>query len=340
MKAKLVLLLAASLIVWQARAEPIDVATLGQLELKYAAVAGAGKYAGQPLAAVASYRAGDAVSVVTVPRVQQIRYLLAPGASVTSGQRIAQLNGPEVHHFLTEYDVVGERLALAESRFKANRELYQRKAIDEGRWIEVSDTYYTLKLEHEHLRHFHELLDAAGDHGDPVFFTAPASGLLEYADRAGGIPSGTELARIIPREFLRLKIAVPVSRRGDLVSLSEGKCELAIAEISGIAEEFRVTAWSEAMTEACDYLPGQRLMVTPWYRGDGYRIPARSLMQWRGEPAVLVRRGAQLVPRTVVVLGGSGDEYFVACDQALEGNEVLITSVSAVQGILLGLGGE
>lgn len=340
MNVKYVVLLAAGLISWQSAAESVDIATLGELELKYATVAGAGTYAGQHLAALVSYRGGDAVSVVTVPRVQQIRYRLAPGARLTRGQRVAQLSGPEVHHFLTEYEVIGRRLTVAEGRFQANRELYQRKAIDEGRWIDISDGYYALKLQHEHLRHFYELLDVDSDHGNAVFLKAPVDGVLDYTHRTGGISSGSELVKIIPEDSLRLTVAVPLSRRGELVSLSEGSCELAIEEISGIAEAFRVTAWSEALTGICEYLPGQRLMVTPWYRGDGYRVPARSVMQWQGAPALLVRAGEQLVPQTVAVLGSTSEEYFVACSEELEGNEVLVTSVSAVQGMLMGLGGE
>jgi hypothetical protein len=346
--ARLALCLATGLVSLAGWAQSVDIARLGQLRLEYAAVSTADSYAGRPVAALAGHRAGESVSLITDPRVQQIHYLLPPGATVEKGQPIARLDGPEVHHFLLEVETTGKRLALARQRFLANRELYRSKAIDESRWIMISDTYYALKLEHEHLRHFHSLLvtgDRGDDgerdeHGESVTLIAPAGGVLDYAVPEGGISAGGELASIIPAQSLRLKVEVPLARRADLVSLSSGSCRLGIADISGIAEGFRVSAWSNPLTSACDFLPGQRFMVTPWYRAEGFRVPVRSLLQWRGRSAVLVREDGHLVPVPVEVLGGTADDYFVRCDADLDGREVLTHSVSALQGILLGLGAD
>ncbi|MDJ0879078.1 MAG: hypothetical protein QNI86_10735 [Halieaceae bacterium] len=339
MREKICLFLAAGITCLTGWAQVVDTSELGQLKLEYASVSASETYAGQPLAALAAYRAGESVSVITLPRVQQIHYLLPPGTEVQKGQAIARLVGPEVHHFLTEFELVGKQLALAESRFLANRDLYQQQAIDEARWMTISSTYYELKLEHEHLDHFHALLETGSEH-DRVLLTAPAGGIVQYRQPVGGIPEGGEVVRIVPKDSLRLRVDIPVARRAELTVLSSGSCRLGVEEISGVASEFRVTAWSTTLSEQCTFVPGQRLMATPWYRGNGFRIPAESLMQWQGASAVLVHEGQQLVPTPVDIVGGIDGDYFVRCAANLADREVLVTSVSAVQGILLGLGGE
>ena len=340
MTARMVLALATALFSLAGRTDTINTNELGQLQLEYTAAVASNRYPGRPLAALTSYRPGESVSVISYPRVQQLRYLLPAGTEVRPGQALAVLSGPEVTHFLTEFELTGRRLALAESRYRANEDLYRRKAIDETRWMAISEAYYALKLEHEHLHHFHQLLRPGSSESDGVTLLSPAGGTLWYAPQEGGLPAGGELLRIIPVDAMRLKVAVPVASRSGLVALSKDQCELEISSTDTVVDAFRVTAWSEPLTDDCPFLAGQRLMVTPLYRGDSVRIPAQALMQFQGSSAVLVHQQGQLVPTPVEVLGSTADAYFVRSDTPLADRELLSSSVSAVQGILLGLGGE
>lgn len=323
-----------------ALADSVTLGQLGLLDVEFATVGALDRYEGQPLAARVSFRPGEAIHLVTPYRVQQISYLVEPGDTVSTGQPIAVLAGPEIHHFLTEFAVTEQRLALTEQRYERNRKLYQQQAIDEARWIEISDAYMALKLEYEHLRHFRELLseDAEGD--DRVVLNSPAAGLIRYDRESPGLDSGEELALLVPAGALRLQVSVPLRHRDGLTALATRDCELAVARVSGIARDFFVEAWSEPVQEQCGLLPGQRLMVQAVYSNRAYRLPREAVFQWQGEPSVLLRQEDRLVTVSVELLSADSLGYTVRCPTDIAGGEVLTTSVSAVQGILLGLGGE
>lgn len=324
------------------RADSVALAELGLLRLEFNEVKALDRYQGQALSARVGFRPGEAVSLVTPYRVQQIRYLVGPGENVAAGQTIAVMSGPEIHHFLTEFEVTAQRLAATQKRYESNRKLYQRQAIDEARWIEISEAYFSLQLEYEHMRHFRELLGKTDKEGDEDRITlhSPARGIIKYRQDSPGIDSGEELALLLPEGSLRLQVSVPLTRRSGLESLATGSCELAVDSVSSVASDFFVEAWSEPVNDSCHLLPGQRLMVKPAYRTRGYLLPRKAVFQWRGQPTVLLRKEEALHTVDVELLSSDGANYAVNCPTEIGGGQVLISSVSAVQGILMGLGGE
>jgi hypothetical protein len=321
-------------------AQRVDIAELGLLDLAYAVPRASTHYPGPPMAAEVSFRSGEAYSVVTPYRIQGIRYLVEPGAMVEKDQAIAELSGTEIHHFLTEYEVVGERLDMARRRFEGNRPLYDNRTIDEARWIEISDAYYSLNLEFEHLHHFRQLLEVGPEDDERIVLKSPLAGRLLYAQELTGIAADGEVAMVLPTDAVRLRVEVPLSRREGLESLHDGTCSLPVSGISGVVTGFFLRAWSAPLSAGCDYLPGERLMVTPSYRASGYEVPGTALLQWQGKPALLMRDDTALELVLVEVLASADDYYFIRSASRLDDREVLVRSVSAVQGVLLGLGGE
>ena len=93
--------------------------------------------------------------------------------------------GPEMHHFEMSYRSSQALASAAERRFKSNKGLYERKAISESQWLEISEQYYALALEYEHMRHFFELVVDGDDDADARPGGA-AGGRIDYssADRA------------------------------------------------------------------------------------------------------------------------------------------------------------
>ena len=86
---------------------------------------------------------------------------------------------------------------------------------------------------------------------------------------------------------------------------------------------------------------GQQVLATPLVRSaNTYRLPRSAVFQLARQNYVLVRSGDSLTAQEVELLGSQGDDYLLRASAGLEGAEVLVASVSAVQGILLGLGGE
>ena len=64
------------------------------------------------------------------------------------------------------------------------------------------------------------------------------------------------------------------------------------------------------------------------------------MFQLQRQTMVLVREGDRLRPLAVSLLGARGEDYVLQPAADLGDREVLVSSVSAVQGMLLGLGGE
>lgn len=334
-------LLTALLFAQTAGAQVINTADLGQLTLEYQPATEVGSYPGQSLAAQVSFRQGEAFSVVTPYRVQRLNYLLPPGSEVAAGQPIAVLQGPEIHHFLSEFDIKKQLLLDSEKRFNSNRALYEKKAIKASQWLQISEDYYALKLDFEHMRHFQELLiEEQGRDEDSVTITAPVAGIIQYSQSAPGISAEDEIAVIIPRSAIRLRVALPVAQRTQLESFKAATCNLDVAIVSGIINDFFVEAWSEPVQEQCNFLPGQQIMVKPYFKLPAYRVSRRSVFQWQGQSHLFLLDGDELVAIPVVITSTEGSDYIVTTDQLLQGREVLVTSVSAAQGVLLGLGGE
>lgn len=334
--ATLLLLLAAV----TCRAETVAIDRLRALALEYQAVEAVDLYPGQPVSAQVAAPGGEAFAVVAPARVQQISYRLPAGAVVAQGEAFALLRGPELHHFLIEYEATGQLLEDASRRYESHRKLYEKKAIDESRWVEVSERYHTLRLEQEHMRHFLDLVIEERAEEDAIVLGAPVAGIIDYAYSADGLRSGDTIASFIPRDAIRLVASIPHRQSDDLAFLEAAGCRLAVSRVSGITTGFFVEAWSEPVADRCALIPGQRLAATPLYRTSGFRVPRQAVLQRETGSHIFLREGDVLRAVPVALLAADDADYIVTSTTPLEGRDALVTSVSAVQGVLLGLGGE
>lgn len=335
------ILLSVSLLARTTAAE-VELSALGSLELAFANPVAVELYPGQPVAAQVAFRQGDAFTLVAPGRVQQIEYLVETGAWMDKGQAFAVLRGPEMHHFQIEYESSRTLLEASRRRYESNKALYQRKAIRESQWIEISENYYRAQLEYEHLRHFYQWVapDAVDADPDALTLTAPFAGLVSYAIEHGAVEVGGTIAKFVPREAIRLEVTLPNAMRGQIAYLQAEDCRLSVERIGGITSGFFVTAWTAPLQPGCGLIPGQKLLATPLLRTAAVRLPMAAVFQWNGGSHVMVRDGGSLRTVAVTLLGSEGGDYVLRGDSPLAGREVLVSSVSAVQGVLLGLGGE
>lgn len=229
---------------------------------------------------------------------------------------------------------------IAERRFKSNQSLYAKGAIKESQWVEVSEQYYSAQLEYEHMRHFNDLIISTDEKTDTMTVAAPIDGLVDYTLSHNRINSGDEIAVFIPLPEVRLKADIATSDRSELTYFETDSCRLPVSSIGAVANGFFVTAWSESVGSACDFILGQRFLVTPLYKTVAYRVPGSALFQWQSATAIFVKQGTQLQVVAVSLISSSQGDYLVTSNQDLDNVQVLMTSVSAVQGSLLGLGGE
>ncbi len=324
-----------------ATAQTLEIPALGSLELVFQQAAAVESYPGQPAAAEVTFRNGEAFNIPSPGRVMQIEYLVEPGTSLEADTPFAVLRGPEMHHLEMSYESSQALALAAQRRFKSNKALYESKAINEQRWLEISEQYYALMLEYEHMRHFFELVVSGDDDPDALTLAAPFAGLIVYRATDKGIEEGDTIAQFLPPDAVRLKVALPNAIGMEVATVNAGRCNLAIERVSAMTDGFFVQAWTQAVTDNCHLMLGQSVLATPMIRSsDTYRVTRSAVFQLGTENYVLTRSGDTLSAIEVTLLATSGDDYLLQSATQLDAVPVLTSSVSAAQGILLGLGGE
>jgi len=322
----------------------IAIDELGSLEIAFEKASTVDRVPGPATWAEVSHRRGAAFSIPAPRRIGQADYLIVPGQRVVDGQPIVRLSGPEIEHWQLEFESIRSRFLQADDRYRRNQPLFESNALAESVWTEISDQWHALRLEYEHMSHFAEQIDEANSE-DGLLLIAPFDAFAVYETTASTLAQDEMIASFIPIEALRLRTRTSAVNRSRLLAIRAGACELAIEEIGERATGFLIDVWSEALEGRCDLLPGQTLSIVPLYRAssDGQtavRVPASALLNWDHSHFLLVRRDDRLYPEAVEVLGADGSTLLVLGPASLAGKEILARSVSAVQGILMGLGGE
>jgi hypothetical protein len=320
--------------------ERLRLDALGDLEVAWAELEPLARVPGPPLRAEAQAEPGAALQFRLPAEAQRAVFRVRPGAAVQAGDPVAVIEGPEVHHWLLEYDALATRYETARQRYERNLPLYREGALSGERWTAIEERYFELRLEFQHRGHLREWLQPApGEGAEAVLALAPRDGRVLYDSAHPMLELGAILFEVLPRDALRLRVEVPAGRAASLGALAFDGCEVAIDRVEEAARGFYRFAWSEPLQGPCTLAPGTSLGVQPRYDEDALLVPREAVFQWRQAPHVWLRRGDELVAQPVELIADTADGYAVAADPALAGGRVLVRSVSAAQGILLGLGG-
>ena len=323
-----------------AEPESVSIADLGDLQLSFSPVQQLDEVPGPAVQARVTHRSG-AMYRIEIPRdVRRATYRVNNGEVVSAGQPFVDLDGPEIHHLMLEYSTLQTRYEAAKDRYEDSLEPYRQQALREEQWVAIVDRYLALKLEYEHMRHFQELVQASPDEDDSITLLAPVDGRIRYRDSEERLMAGTEVAGFLAADALRLRARVPAASADDLAALALPDCRLAVAAVDRVAEGFFLTAWSEPVPAHCNIALNATVSARPLYRQAAYAVPRSAVFTRDGEAQVLVRRGEMLESINVSLLMPDGDNYAISADADIGNSQVLVTSVSAVQGLLLGLGGE
>jgi hypothetical protein len=321
--------------------EELGIGDLGDLDLAWTTVEDLDRVPGPPLSAVAVSDPGATFRMRLPAEVQRADFQVPPGASVAAGQAVALLEGLEIHHWQLEFESLETRFETARSRYERNLPLYREGALPGDRWAEIEERFFALRLEFEHMRHVREWLRPGPETSpESLLVTAPVAGVVLYDSRETVLGTGATLFEILPEGGLRLRAEVPAGRAQRLAALTFDDCEVAIDRVEEAAHGFYRSAWSDALAGSCAVAPGTALGATPLYREQALFVPREAVFQWRQAPHVWLRQGDRLVARQVELIADVTGGYAVSADPDLEGGEVLIRSVSAAQGLLLGLGGD
>lgn len=330
--------LTGMLLAGAAQAQEVPLTALGDLDIAYSSVQATDRIPGAPLRGVIRARAGDAYRMQLPRAAQRAVFQITSGTAVEAGEAVVRLEGPEIHHWLLEYNAIEDRYDSARARYEANRGLYEDGALPAERWAAIQDRYYELGLEYEHMQHFGDLVvgDAAAE--DALLLGSPRAGIAVFDSRISTFPEGAEVFRVMEANTLRLQVEAPAAHSDGLHSLRVDDCTLAVDIVDRSARNFFFAAWSEPLSDACSWPPGTILSARPLYARDALIVPRTALFQWQQSPHVFLRDGDQLRATPVEPVADVAGGYAIAASEALAGREVLSASVSAVQGILLGLG--
>jgi hypothetical protein len=269
---------------------------------------------------------------------QQIEFYVGDGQWVNRGQKVALLGGSEVHHFLEQLAAQKALYAQAEARYQQNKPLFERQGISQDRWQQITSYYYATKLELGHLNHFAELIQTT-DSDDHLFLLAQSDGIWRYPGDVQ-LDEGTLLGSITAKQQLRYQFSLPVSLVKLVSRISVGQCSLTVSHYSINASGLSASVWSEPLTPQCEGSINQRVTVSPMIASNVQLVPMTSVFMLDGATYVAKSKGDELQPIQINLVGKQGQFYAIEEQQNLADANVLTSSVSALQGVLMGLGGE
>lgn len=320
--------------------QDIQIDTLGSLQLEFESVKKTNVIPGKKIIATVGVKSGEPYVLTTPTNIQQLSFSVGNGELVNKGQPFAILRGPEVHHFLSELNAVKTLLDLSEQRMKNSKKLFTNKLIEESKWLAINQNYYTNMLEYEHMMHFYELIDSIDENTDSIILKAPITGIIINKQTSSPVVEGDVIANFIAENDIRMKLRVASNRVSHLKSVQLDSCQLTIDHISRIAQGVFVNVWTESIKPECKLLLGQTQLVSPLYQQDAYQIAKQAVVSLEGRDYIFLRSNGVLMSQPVTLVTKVGEKYIFTAEKNLSGEVVLVSSVSAVQGILIGLGGE
>lgn len=320
-------------------AQTIPLNTLGELQLDYQdVVAKDGVVRHGDYSATYLPMPGAGMQLVAPMQPQRVHYLVTDGEWVEKGHRVAVLEGSEVHHFKDSLAAKKALFEIAATRYQRNKALYDKQAISRETWLDVSNAYFEMKLEWGHLDHFAELFESDQD-DDRGFLIAPESGYFLRANKNTG-PDSAVLGEIVPQATLRIHLAVTVGQADSISAISVKGCQLTVDKRDNTVSRRMVSLWSAPLKPVCAGRIGEQVNVKLVETNSVQLIPPQSVFYMQGNPQVLVKTENALEAVAINIVGQSESGLLLISENnALKDKAVLMTSVSAVQGILLGLGG-
>lgn len=320
----------------------IDLNTLAGYQLAFDKIDSVNLVAGNNLLAKVGEKTGANFSVFLPFGVQQVNYLVTNGEKVEASQAIAELKGYDVHHFLDEYEAAEQLFKQAEKQYLSSKILFKNKALKQSQWLEVNKNYYEAKLRFEHLNHYRGFL-TVNEH-EKIVIIAPTAGYVRHANSSASKLEGELLFDIIPSEAIRLTTNVPLANIEQLSQLNvlNSDCVLNIASKETIASRFVTKIWSTAINESkqCQFTLGQSLVVTPIYQQKALTVNKKAVFEFEDKNYIALKDQQKLTLVSINILSSSANHYHFTANADLANKSALISSVSAVQGILLNLGDE
>jgi hypothetical protein len=315
---------------------PVD--SLGKLSLNYAQIETISTVQKATSTGMVKALPSSPLRIMSPMSPQKVDYLVAHGERVNKQQRIAILSGSEVHHFRDNLAAKTALLQLSKSRFDKNRKLASDNAISQDKWLTIAQQYYDAQLAWGHLDHFAEMFEPHED-DDMGYLLAPAEGVFMLPEQA---PTDTEtqLGAVVSPNDVRLTTLVNSADSDMVKAINTDTCNVDVEKVEKIHHRFFVRAWSATLPKDCDLELGTQLNAKIRLSVSAFTVSADSVFYLHGQASIFVRRDNALEALPIRLIGNADNENAVFTAVGLtKSDEVLTSSISAVQGILLGLGG-
>ncbi|KTF18366.1 hypothetical protein [Pseudoalteromonas sp. H105] len=321
------------------RLAPVSQASLNGFDVEFASIKKTQFIVGQSLIGDVNFKPLENYTVPFAFDVQQVNYFYANGSLVEKGATIAHVEGSDVHHFLDAYQSAKDMLAITKSHYDINQQHLKNKIIRSTEWVEITKNYFDAKLNLEHMQHQIAFLNI--DSNENVTLVSPKKGILKLTNAPGTRVMGDTAFDIIGLNSIRVKIEVPLAFVDTLshFKLSQN-CTLNIESYEGIADKYHQTVWASPSSNKCKLILGQTLNVTPVNNLAGFKIAKSAVFEFENTNYIALKSGDKLEFQPVELKGTHGQDYVFTANKNLAGQPALISSVSALQGMLLHLGRE
>ena len=318
---------------------PVGLSSLSGFDVEFAPIQKTEFINGQSLIGEVNFKPGVNYTVLFAFDVQQVRYLYANGSMVEKGATIASVEGSDVHHFLDAYQSAKDMLAIAKSHYDINQQHLKNKIIRSSEWVEITKSYFEAKLNFEHMQHQMAFLNI--DDNENVTLVSPKTGILKLTNESGNRVMGDTAFDIIDASSIRVKIKVPLSFTNTLAHFKLSQhCSLNIESYDSIADKYHQIVWASPSSNECQLTLGQTIKVTPVNKLTGFKIAKSAVFEFEDVNYIALKSGDNLELLPIELKGTQGKDYVFTANKNLDDQQVLISSVSALQGMLLHLGRE
>lgn len=309
---------------------------LRSLDTRYAQPEAAAVRPGERVLLEARALDGDRFIVRLPFRPNRLAPLVAAGSAVAAGQAVAEVSGPELDAWLIHARGVEARYATAKKRYRDNLTLFEQQSLPASTWADIANAYFALNAQMHQVEHTRELLSVVSQ--GQAQLIAPRGGRIEFA-RAGFSDDGEiDVAFITDERALRLSGFVSQNERRPPVQIAVGDCVMAVGVAEASAQRLLRRIWSVPIPDCLEVSPGVQLEGVLRYPFEGFVVPRTAVGSVNGQPGVFMERDSNLVFVPVLILSSDAKSFYISSDTDITGQRVLIESVSAVQGLLLGLG--
>lgn len=317
----------------------IPITDLGGFEKQFSVIDIVPNIEGQNVLAKVTNKPGGQYNVKLPFDISYLQYHVNNGDVISKNDEVATVSGLAIHHFMEEYQAALSILAAAKAHYESNKPFFENRDIINAQWLSMTKSYFEAQLIVEHFRHQLLFIKVNPDHSATVL--SPKSGIVNNISVNEPLLTGDSLLNILDTESLRIKALVPASFAEKVVHFRlANQCTLPVTSVEKQRIGFNQVIWASLPDKTCSLMLGQVVEATPVQQFNGYKVEKSAVFEFEDANYIAIKNESNLSLVRLTIVGEYDNSYFFESSENITGKQVLITSVSSVQGLLLELGAE